>query len=112
LSDGGRIISLAGPPSVTLPEGRDLSARFFIVEPERSQLMELARLVDDGRLRVEVAEVFRLENAAAAYEFGRTERRRGKVVVQVTAVSLKAKQANALGREDGDKGLELFPDES
>jgi len=32
---------------------------------------------------VEVAEVFPLENAAAAYEFGRTERRRGKVVVQV-----------------------------
>lgn len=83
LNDGGSLISLAGPPAVTLPEGRDLSARFFIVEPERSQLIELARLVDDGRLRVEVAEVFPLEDAAAAYEFGRTARRRGKVVVQV-----------------------------
>jgi NADPH:quinone reductase-like Zn-dependent oxidoreductase len=86
LSDGGSIISLAEPPSVKLPQGRDLSARFFIVEPERSQLVELARLVDDGRLRVVVAEVFPLENAAAAYEFGRTQRRRGKIVVQVTAV--------------------------
>ena len=83
LNDGGSLISLAGPPAVTLPEGRDLSARFFIVEPERSQLIELARLVDDGRLRVEVAEVFRLEDAAAAYEYGRIGRRRGKVVVQV-----------------------------
>jgi NADPH:quinone reductase-like Zn-dependent oxidoreductase len=83
LKDGGSLISLAGPPAVTLPEGRDLSARFFIVEPERSQLIELARLVDDGRLRVEVAEVFPLEDAAAAYEYGRTGRRRGKVVVQV-----------------------------
>ena len=83
LNDGGSLISLAGPPAVTLPEGRDLSAEFFIVEPERSQLIELARLVDDGRLRVEVAEVFPLEDAAAAYEFGRTARRRGKVVVQV-----------------------------
>jgi NADPH:quinone reductase-like Zn-dependent oxidoreductase len=83
LNDGGSLISLAGPPAVTLPEGRDLSARFFIVEPERSQLIELARLVDDGRLRVEVAEVFPLEDAAAAYEYGRTGRRRGKVVVQV-----------------------------
>ena len=68
---------------MTLPEGRELSARFFIVEPERSQLIELTRLVDDGRLRVEVAEVFPLEDAAAAYEYGRTGRRRGKVVVQV-----------------------------
>ena len=83
LNDGGIVISLAGPPSVTVPEGRNLSARFFIVEPERSQLIELARLVDDGKLRVDVAEVFPLEGFAAAYEFGRTGRRRGKVVVQV-----------------------------
>jgi NADPH:quinone reductase-like Zn-dependent oxidoreductase len=83
LNDGGSLISLAGPPTVALPEGLNLSARFFIVEPERSQLIELARLVDDARLRVEVAEVFPLEDAAAAYEYGRTGRRRGKVVVQV-----------------------------
>jgi NADPH:quinone reductase-like Zn-dependent oxidoreductase len=83
LNDGGSLISLAGPPTVTLPEGRNLSVRFFIVEPERSQLVELARLVDDGRLRVEVAEVFPLEDFAVAYEFARTSRRRGKVVVQV-----------------------------
>ncbi|HTE65565.1 MAG TPA: NADP-dependent oxidoreductase [Candidatus Binatia bacterium] len=85
LNDGGSLISLAGPPTVTLPEGRNLSARFFIVEPERSQLIELARLVDDGRLRVDVAQVFPLEDFAAAYEYGRTARRRGKIVVQVTA---------------------------
>lgn len=85
LNDGGSLISLAGPLEVTLPEGRNLSARFFIVEPERSQLIELARLVDDGKLRVKVAEVFPLEDFAAAYEFARTARRRGKVVVQVTA---------------------------
>jgi len=83
LNDGGSLISLAGPPAVTLPEGHDLSARFFIVEPERSHLVELSRLVDAGRLRIEVAQVFSLEDAAAAYTFGRTGRRRGKVVVQV-----------------------------
>jgi NADPH:quinone reductase-like Zn-dependent oxidoreductase len=86
LRDGGSLISLAGPPEVTLPEGRNLRARFFIVEPERAQLIELAQLVDDGRLRVEVAEVFPLEDIEAAYEFARTSHRRGKVVVQVTAV--------------------------
>jgi NADPH:quinone reductase-like Zn-dependent oxidoreductase len=89
LNDGGVLISLAGPPTVTLPEGRNLSARFFIVEPERPQLVELARLVDDGRLRVEVAEVFPLEDFAAAYEFAGTARRRGKVIVQTTATEPK-----------------------
>jgi NADPH:quinone reductase-like Zn-dependent oxidoreductase len=89
LNDGGSLISLAGPPAVTLPEGRDLSARFFIVEPERSQLIDLARLVDDGRLRVEVAGVFPLEDFAAAYDFARTAHRRGKVVVQVAAAEAR-----------------------
>ena len=85
LHDGGSLITLAGPPTVTLPEGRNLRARFFIVEPERSQLIELARLVDDGKLRTEVAEVFPLEDFAAAYEFARTARRHGKVVAEVLA---------------------------
>ena len=85
LRDGGSLISLAGPPEVTLPEGRNLRARFFIVEPERAQLIELGRLVDDGKLRVEVADAFPLEDFAAAYESARTSRRRGKVVVQVTS---------------------------
>jgi NADPH:quinone reductase-like Zn-dependent oxidoreductase len=89
LNDGGTVITLAGPPTVTLPEGRNVSARFFIVEPARSQLIDLARLVDDGKLRVEVAEVFPLEDFAAAYEFARTSRRHGKVVVQVTAAGLE-----------------------
>ncbi len=84
LNDGGTVISLPGPPTVTVPEGRNLSVRFFIVEPERPQLIELARLVDDGKLRVDVAHVFPLEDFAAAYDFGRTARRRGKVVIQVT----------------------------
>jgi NADPH:quinone reductase-like Zn-dependent oxidoreductase len=83
LNDGGSIVCLAGPPTVTLPAGRDLSARYFIVEPDRSHLIELSRLVDDGRLGVEVAEVFSLEDAPAAYVFAQTGRHRGKVVVQV-----------------------------
>ena len=90
LNDGGVVITLPAAPAVSLPEGRNLSVRFFIVEPERSQLIELARLVDDGRLRVEVANVFALEDFAAAYEFARTSRRHGKVVMQVAASELKS----------------------
>ena len=85
LNDGGSLISLAAPPEVALPEGRGLSARFFIVEPDRAQLTELARLVDEGKLRVEVAEVFALEAAAEAYRYGH---RRGKVVLQPTEVAV------------------------
>jgi NADPH:quinone reductase-like Zn-dependent oxidoreductase len=85
LNDGGSLISLAAPPAVALPEGRGLRARFFIVEPDRAELTELARLVDDGRLRVDVAEVFALEAAAEAYAYGH---RRGKVVLQPMEVGV------------------------
>lgn len=74
---------LPGPLSVLQPEGRGLGVRFFIVEPDRSQLVELARLVDEGTLHVEVAEAFPLEAFAEAYVFARTTRRRGKVIVDV-----------------------------
>ena len=92
LNDGGSLISLAAPPEVALPEGRGLSARFFIVEPDRAELTELARLVDDGKLRVEVAEVFPLEAAAEAYGYGH---RRGKVVLQPTQAAVGRPSASS-----------------
>jgi NADPH:quinone reductase-like Zn-dependent oxidoreductase len=83
LNDGGTLISITDPATVTLPERRSVSRKYFIVEPDRSQLIDLARLVDDGRLRVEVAHVFGLDDAAAAFEFAQTARRRGKIVLEV-----------------------------
>ena len=92
LNDGGSLISLAAPPEVALPEGRGVSARFFIVEPDRAELTELARLVDDGKLRVEVAEVFPLEAAAEAYGYGH---RQGKVVLQPTQAAVGRPSASS-----------------
>lgn len=84
LNDGGRVISFAGLPTVTLSGGRDLSARFFIVEPERSHLIELARLVDEGRLRVEVAETFLWRTPRLPTNAGGPPAAAVKVVIQVT----------------------------
>jgi NADPH:quinone reductase-like Zn-dependent oxidoreductase len=95
LKNGGSMIVLGAPPTVSVPEGRNLDVRFFIVEPERSHLMEIARLADDGLLRVEVAEVFPLDDVAAAFEFGRTSHRRGKVVLQVAALDRSAPKPRA-----------------
>jgi NADPH:quinone reductase-like Zn-dependent oxidoreductase len=68
---------------VAPPEGRDVAIRFFIVEPDRAGLVELGRLADAGRVRVEVAATFPLEEAPAAYELGRAGKRRGKLVIDV-----------------------------
>jgi NADPH:quinone reductase-like Zn-dependent oxidoreductase len=81
--EGGRIVSIAeDPPEV--PEGGRIQTVYFVVESNREQLLEVARLVDAGEVRPEIDSVFPLSDARAAFE--RTEQRgkHGKVVLRVT----------------------------
>jgi NADPH:quinone reductase-like Zn-dependent oxidoreductase len=75
--EGGRIVSIAEEP----PEGVD--AVYFVVQPNRQQLIELARLVDAGELRPALDSVFPLSDAPAAFERSLTASKRGKVVMRV-----------------------------
>ena len=56
---------------------------FFIVEPNRDELIHIARLIDDGIVRTVVSEVFPLTQARAAYAQGLAGHNRGKVVLRV-----------------------------
>jgi len=70
----------------TLPPG-DAAVRpremFFIVEPSRQELNELAKLIDAGQLKTVVAEVFPLEDASDAFEKGLAGHVRGKIVLRI-----------------------------
>jgi NADPH:quinone reductase-like Zn-dependent oxidoreductase len=74
LKPGGRLVSVA-------EESPD--ATYFVVEPSREQLVELARLADAGELRPLVDGVFALADARAAFERSLGSGKRGKVVLQV-----------------------------
>jgi NADPH:quinone reductase-like Zn-dependent oxidoreductase len=58
-------------------------ATYFIVEPDREQLLELGTLVDAGELRTEVDSVFPLAEASAAFERVASRSKRGKVVLEL-----------------------------
>jgi NADPH:quinone reductase-like Zn-dependent oxidoreductase len=58
-------------------------AHYFVVEPDREQLAELARLVGAGELRPEVDSVFPLTQARAAFERTTARGKHGKVVLRV-----------------------------
>jgi NADPH:quinone reductase-like Zn-dependent oxidoreductase len=73
LANGGRLVSVAEEPP---GEGT-----YFIVEPRRKQLVELARLVDDGELGVAIDSTFALSDAAAAFERSLASGKHGKVVI-------------------------------
>jgi NADPH:quinone reductase-like Zn-dependent oxidoreductase len=74
LRGGGRIVSVASEPE---------DGVYFVVEPNREQLVELARLVDAGELRLTIDSVFPLEDARAAFERSMGRGSHGKVVLRI-----------------------------
>ncbi|OAA54371.1 Alcohol dehydrogenase superfamily, zinc-type [Niveomyces insectorum RCEF 264] len=56
----------------------------FSTPPTRDDAMYLARLMEEGNLRVPVDSVFDLTNAVDAYERVATKRARGKVIIKVS----------------------------
>ena len=56
---------------------------YFVVEPDRQQLVELAKLATDGTVRPAIDSVFPLEDARAAFERVMASGKRGKVVIEV-----------------------------
>ena len=75
---GGRVVSVAEEPHAT-----EIESTYFVVEPDRAQLVELARLVDEGELRPAIDSVFPLEDAQAAFERSLARGKRGKVVLRI-----------------------------
>jgi NADPH:quinone reductase-like Zn-dependent oxidoreductase len=76
---GGTMVTIAMPPTAQPKEGR---AVFFVVEPDRAQLTELAQRVRDGRLKPLVGDVRALTETADA--FARHRRTPGKTIIRVT----------------------------
>jgi len=75
-------VSVAEEPPADL--AAQVDARYFVVEPgRREQLVELARLADEGKLRPAIDSVFPLSDARAAFERVGAPGKRGKVVLRV-----------------------------
>ena len=62
-----------------------LGATFFIVEPNREQLVELARLADRGELRPMIDSTFPLARAPEAFDRLAARGKHGKVVLEIAA---------------------------
>ena len=76
---GGTLVTIAAPPKVRPEGGR---AIFFVVEPDRAGLADLAQRLRHGRLKPIVGAIRTLPEAPAA--FAPDRRTRGKTIIQVT----------------------------
>ncbi len=80
IKEGGKVVTVATSSEST--DDPKAKAAFFIVEPSRQQLNELARLLDAGILRPIVSEVVPMANAAEAFLVSK-KTAPGKVVLRV-----------------------------
>jgi NADPH:quinone reductase-like Zn-dependent oxidoreductase len=81
LRPGGRLVSVAEEPPSTATA---IETTYFVVEPSREQLIEIARLADEGALRPAIDSVYPLSDAPAAFERSLARGKSGKVVIRVS----------------------------
>jgi NADPH:quinone reductase-like Zn-dependent oxidoreductase len=74
--EGGRVVTVAEEAP---------GAVYFIVEPNRDQLVQLTGLIDGGHVRPAIDSVFPLADARAAFERAQAGGKNGKVVLRVAA---------------------------
>jgi len=82
LRRGGTLVSVATQPPASRDGIDDVRFIHFIQEPSRAQLIELARLVDEGQLRPQVGAVYPLAQAAEAFSSKAAGGVPGRTVVQ------------------------------
>jgi NADPH:quinone reductase-like Zn-dependent oxidoreductase len=85
LRQNGLLVTIVRPPPPEWVAGRAARGLFFTVEPRRTQLNELSRLIDSGIIRPIVEAVLPLHQAREAYERGIRDHPRGKLVLAVVA---------------------------
>ncbi|HEY6581771.1 MAG TPA: NADP-dependent oxidoreductase, partial [Rubrobacter sp.] len=78
---GGVLVTVVAP--LEQSERRGVHGVYFVVEPDRTVLAELARRIDEGEMRPIVGEVFPLEQGREAFEAKRRPGTPGKVVLRV-----------------------------
>ena len=83
LRNGGTLVAIADEPDTESRGRGDVHSVYFVVKPDGGQLRELAKLVDDGRLRPVVSSVFDLGALPEAFRAPRGDRPPGKVVISV-----------------------------
>jgi NADPH:quinone reductase-like Zn-dependent oxidoreductase len=84
LPDGGTLVSVAEEPSPERASARDITVVYFVVEPDREQLVRLGQLLDTGEIRPVVDRVFPLADARRAFEHAERGHGPGKTVLSVS----------------------------
>jgi len=83
LRRGGSLVTIVGDAPEETAAKYGVEGFSILVEPNRSELVEIAKLVYAGKVKPVVDAVFPLSRAAEAYERGLGGHGRGKLVLEI-----------------------------
>jgi NADPH:quinone reductase-like Zn-dependent oxidoreductase len=78
---GGVVVTIAAAPPEEAAQARGARAELLVSTPNPEQLARIADLIASGDVRVELAEVFSLDEAARAHEASESGHVRGKLIL-------------------------------
>jgi NADPH:quinone reductase-like Zn-dependent oxidoreductase len=84
---GGIIVSITGQPDQAELDKHGIRGSSLMAHPDAKVLEELAKLIDDKKVKPVVSQVLPLAEAAKAHEQIATRHTRGKVVLKVADAS-------------------------
>ncbi len=85
LKKGGFLVSSSETPSEEKARELGVEATFVFCKPNAQQLIEINRLIEEGKLKTYVETVLPLTNVKKAHQLSQSGRTRGKIVLQVEA---------------------------
>ncbi len=98
LRPGGVLVTIVGSASAEKAARYGVRGVDFIVKPSRAELIEIGRLIDNGKLRPLIEATFPLEKAREAFEHGAAGHNRGKIVLQVAGAMAADRDSRVPGR--------------
>ena len=83
LNKGGNLVSILGFSKELAEKAKTkgINSKATIVRPNKEHLEDISKLINEGQLKVHVANTFKLEELAAAFDESKTGRVRGKIVI-------------------------------
>jgi NADPH:quinone reductase-like Zn-dependent oxidoreductase len=79
--EGGLLVTIANAPPDDAAQARGVRAELLVMERNMDELREIAELVANGEVQVEIAEVIPLAEAPRAHELSEAGHVRGKLVL-------------------------------
>jgi len=84
LRRGGTLVTIVGDAPDEKASAHGVRGVSLLVQPNRAQLVEMSRLLDQGKLRPVISGIYDLPDARRAYEKGLAGHSRGKLVLRVS----------------------------